>query len=362
MHTMVALDFLLLVTILQGSAEDMALERWGRGGLSRAATVSAPRHRRSHRAPRSSPRASTSASARSDRWEAAPVLQSVLSEKRSLALASFSLLASAAIAVSLPAISGQLSQAVATGSSPLGTRTAFALLTFGYVAEVLLTKVWVSSASALVETYMSSLRMSLFNALLVRDFGFFDKESSANELEALISSDCETVRSRLLQNLARDRGPRALLECSFACIILVVIAKSFGVAVFCSVALLAYVATQFQRFVMQLQSNDRNAVKELSQLSFSTFAAMRTVRSCHGEPQASSAFREKLNDAFQTGRRLGSANGSKESLNRSCIYIALLLVFGCGFRLVRGGVLPPSAYFASIGFVFVLLFSCQVRI
>ena len=62
---------------------------------------------------------------------------------------------------------------------------------------------------------LSAMRRELFRVLLLQRVDFFDRHSEA-ELNALLSTELETVRSFVLSNVSRDRGLRAILEATGA--------------------------------------------------------------------------------------------------------------------------------------------------
>ena len=62
---------------------------------------------------------------------------------------------------------------------------------------------------------LASLRTELFRVLLLQRVDFYDATSTA-ELTGLLSTELDTVRSFLLNNVSRDRGLRAILEASGA--------------------------------------------------------------------------------------------------------------------------------------------------
>ena len=63
----------------------------------------------------------------------------------------------------------------------------------------------------LLAQVLSALRSELFRILLLQRVDFFDRHSEA-ELNSLLSTELETVRSFVLSNVSRDRGLRAILE------------------------------------------------------------------------------------------------------------------------------------------------------
>ena len=62
---------------------------------------------------------------------------------------------------------------------------------------------------------LSALRAELFRILLLQRVDFFDRHTEA-ELNSLLSTELETVRSFVLSNVSRDRGLRAILEATGA--------------------------------------------------------------------------------------------------------------------------------------------------
>lgn len=80
-----------------------------------------------------------------------------------------------------------------------------------YVAEPILTQVYIRSFTDLGERVLETTRVDIFRALLARSVPFFDRHSAA-ELTSLVASQLNQLRDVGLASLSRDRGPRALLE------------------------------------------------------------------------------------------------------------------------------------------------------
>ena len=80
-----------------------------------------------------------------------------------------------------------------------------------YVAEPLLSRLYIQQACAAGEKVQAAMRLEAFRTLLMQRIEFFDRHR-ASELTALLARDLAAVRGFVFGNVSRDRGLRAVME------------------------------------------------------------------------------------------------------------------------------------------------------
>ncbi|EFN54275.1 hypothetical protein CHLNCDRAFT_31851 [Chlorella variabilis] len=282
----------------------------------------------------------------------------LMQQKRHLALALVSLLICVSMNLLSPVLQGMLFDVLVRGQHFSEYSKLFLGLLFIYVAEPLLSQVYILNACAAGEKLQASLRLEAFRCLLAQRVEFFDRHSSSR-LTQLLSRDLDSIRAFVFTNSARDRGPRALLEALGS--VAVLFALSWRLGPILAAVIVASVCTAFlyRRQTRALEATSAAAQQRLAEVASSSFANMRTVRIFAGEALEQQRFGQQVARSYASGLGFARAKAMLEGINRSATHLSLLALYALGGHLVNNKLLPVGVLVTSIGFTFSLVFATQ---
>jgi ATP-binding cassette subfamily B (MDR/TAP) protein 10 len=286
------------------------------------------------------------------------IVSLILQQRKSLAIASVSLLLCVAANLASPVLSGLLFETLVNKAPFSSYRALLAGMMAIYVLEPILSRVYIIHACTIGETLQATLRREAFRVLLMQRIIFFDKHRPS-ELTNILSKDLESLRTFFFNNCSRDRGLRALLEAVGSVCVLFALSWRLGpilAGVIVATAGIAWLYRQQSKAVERLSAESQSrmavAVDE-------TVSQIRTVRVFAGESWERERFAMYVNDSFISGMGFARAKALLESLNRGAIHFSLLALYGLGGYLVNTGLMPVGTLLSAIGFTFSLVFATQ---
>lgn len=132
------------------------------------------------------------------------IVKLLFGHKMRLALSVFALFASTGCTLTMPILSGRLFEILVGTSSEQLWRL---LCTMGslYMLEPICTIIFITNMSAIWERVMATLRLQIFNRILIQKVEFFDRHK-VGELTGLLTSDLGSLKDIVNENISRDRG------------------------------------------------------------------------------------------------------------------------------------------------------------
>lgn len=279
-------------------------------------------------------------------------------QRRHLGLAAVSLLCCVAMNLLSPVLQGMLFDVLVRGQPFAQYSKLFAGLVFIYVAEPLLSQVYILNACAAGEKVQASLRAEAFRALLAQRVEFFDRHSSSR-LTQLLSRDLDSIRAFVFANTARDRGLRAVLEAAGTVGVLFVLSWRLGPILAGVIVASVCTAFLYRRQTRSLEASSAAAQQRLAEVASSTFTNMRTVRVFGGEALETQRFQQQVARSYDAGLGFARAKAMLEGIQRSSTHLSLLALYALGGHLVNSRLLPVGVLVTAIGFTFSLVFATQ---
>ncbi|KAI3435659.1 hypothetical protein D9Q98_001717 [Chlorella vulgaris] len=257
-----------------------------------------------------------------------------------------------------PVLQGMLFDILVRGQPWQDYSQLFLGLLVIYVAEPLLSQVYILNACAAGEKLQASLRVETFRCLLAQRVEFFDRHSSSR-LTQLLSRDLDSIRAFVFSNTTRDRGLRALLEALGTVVVL--FALSWRLGPILAAVIVASVCTAFlyRRQTRSLEASNAAAQQRLAEVAASSFTNMRTVRIFAGEALEQQRFGQQVARSYASGVGFARAKAMLEGINRSATHLSLLALYALGGYLVNNKLLPVGVLVTAIGFTFSLVFATQ---
>ena len=257
-----------------------------------------------------------------------------------------------------PVLSGSLFE-ILVKQQPLeqyGRLLAF--LAAMYILEPLISGVYVDCMCRAADEIVMYLRCEVFRILLLQRIAFFDKHDST-DLVQVVGMHMEEVRSFVYSNVTRDRGLRALLEAVGASMVLFYISWRLGPLMAGVIVATGFTVAQYRLHTKAADAARADALRRVTRVAHQAFKNARTVRSYNGEAFERERFVGYVHEGFREDQRLGRAKALMEMLNRGCIHVSLLALYGLGGYLVHQQLLPISALLTGIGFTYSLVYATQ---
>ncbi|CAJ1952625.1 unnamed protein product [Sphenostylis stenocarpa] len=298
----------------------------------------------------------------------------LMKHKLRLALVVTTLFACSTCTLSMPIFSGRFFE-VLIGARPEPLWKLLSKIVVLYALEPLLTIIFVINMNIVWEKIMSTLRAQIFGRILIQKIEFFDKYK-VGELTGLLTSDLDSLKNIVSENVSRDRGFRALSEASnftpmseiFATnsvwvvgTIFILFSLSPQLAPILGVLMLAVSISiaVYKRSTLPVFKAHGKAQASISDCVSETFSAIRTVRSFGGEKRQMFSFANQVLSFQSSGIKLGTFKSVNESLTRVAVYISLIALYCLGGSKVKAGELSVGTMASFIGYTFTLTFAVQ---
>lgn len=257
-----------------------------------------------------------------------------------------------------PVLSGSLFEVLVKQQPLEQYGRLLAILAAMYILEPLISGVYVDCMCRAADEIVMYLRCEVFRILLLQRIAFFDKHDST-DLVQLVGMHMEEIRSFIYSNVTRDRGLRALLEAIGASVVLFYISWRLGPLMAGVIVATGFTVAQYRLHTKAADAARADALRRVTRVAHQAFKNARTVRSYNGEAFERERFVGYVHEGFREDQRLGRAKALMEMLNRGCIHVSLLALYGLGGYLVHQQLLPISALLTGIGFTYSLVYATQ---
>lgn len=257
-----------------------------------------------------------------------------------------------------PVLSGSLFEILVKQQPLAQYGRLLAVLAAMYILEPLISGVYVDCMCRAADEIVLYLRCEVFRILLLQRIAFFDKHDST-DLVQLVGVHMEEIRSFVYSNVTRDRGLRALLEAVGASVVLFYISWRLGPLMAGVIVATGFTVAQYRLHTKAADAARADALRRVTRVAHQAFKNARTVRSYNGEAFERERFVGYVHEGFREDQRLGRAKALMEMLNRGCIHVSLLALYGLGGYLVHQQLLPISALLTGIGFTYSLVYATQ---
>ncbi|ESW24340.1 hypothetical protein PHAVU_004G122300 [Phaseolus vulgaris] len=281
----------------------------------------------------------------------------LMNHKLRLALMVATLFACSTCTLSMPLFSGRFFE-VLIGVRPEPLWKLLTKIGVLYAMEPLLTIIFVINMNIVWEKIMSTLRAQIFGRILIQKIEFFDKYK-VGELTGLLTSDLDSLKNIVSENVSRDRGFRALSEVIGTIFILFSLAPQLAPILGVLMLAVSISIAIYKRSTLPVFKAHGKAQASISDCVTETFSAIRTVRSFGGEKRQMFSFANQVLSFQSSGIKLGTFKSVNESLTRVAVYISLIALYCLGGSKVKAGELSVGTMASFIGYTFTLTFAVQ---
>ncbi|KAI6696268.1 hypothetical protein NL676_016387 [Syzygium grande] len=295
------------------------------------------------------------------------LLWSLLAEhKLRLCASAVALVGCTTCTLSMPIFSGRFFE-VLIGARPEPLWKLLGKIGVLYMLEPVFTVLFFVNLNTVWEKVMSTMRAQLFRRVLIQKVEFFDRYK-VGELTGLLTSDLGSLKGVVSENIARDRGFRALSEASYSTLRKMLLGRyAFSLlsppqlAPVLGVLMLTvsvFVAV-YKRSTVPVFKAHGLAQASIADCVTETLSAIRTVRSFGGEKRQMMIFGSQVLAYQNSGMKIGSFKSVNESLTRVAVYISLLALYCLGGSKVKAGAISVGTMASFIGYTFTLTFAVQ---
>ncbi|XP_047176952.1 ABC transporter B family member 28 [Vigna umbellata] len=281
----------------------------------------------------------------------------LMNHKLRLALVFATLFACSTCTLSMPLFSGRFFE-VLIGARPEPLWKLLTKIGVLYALEPLLTIIFVINMNIVWEKIMSTLRAQIFGRILIQKIEFFDKYK-VGELTGLLTSDLDSLKNIVSENVSRDRGFRALSEVIGTIFILFSLSPQLAPILGVLMLAVSISIAVYKRSTLPVFKAHGKAQASISDCVTETFSAIRTVRSFGGEKRQMFSFANQVLSFQSSGIKLGTFKSVNESLTRVAVYISLIALYCLGGSKVKAGELSVGTMASFIGYTFTLTFAVQ---
>ncbi|XP_028768527.1 ABC transporter B family member 28 isoform X2 [Neltuma alba] len=227
-----------------------------------------------------------------------------------------------------------------------------------YAVEPILTVTFVTNMNIIWEKIMSTLRAQIFGRILMQKVEFFDRYK-VGELTGLLTSDLGSLKDIVSENVARDRGFRALSEVIGTICILFALSPQLAPVLGILVLTVSVSVAVYKRSTLPVFKAHGLVQASISDCVAETFSAIRTVRSFGGEKRQMFTFANQVLSYQSSGIKLATFKSLNESMTRVAVYVSLLALYILGGNKVKAGELSVGTVASFIGYTFTLTFAVQ---
>ncbi|KAI9080819.1 hypothetical protein K1719_037221 [Acacia pycnantha] len=259
--------------------------------------------------------------------------------------------------LSMPLFSGQFFE-VLIGARPEPLWRLLSKVGMLYALEPILTITFVTNMNIMWEKIMSTLRAQIFGRILMQKVEFFDRYK-VGELTGLLTSDLGSLKDIVSENVARDRGFRALSEVIGTICVLFVLSPQLAPILGILMLTVSVSVAVYKRSTLPVFKAYGLVQASISDCVAETFSAIRTVRSFGGEKRQMFTFANQVLSYQSSGIKLATFKSLNESMTRVAVYVSLLSLYILGGNKVKAGELSVGTVASFIGYTFTLTFAVQ---
>ncbi|MBZ4332032.1 ABC transporter transmembrane domain-containing protein [Corallococcus sp. AS-1-12] len=190
------------------------------------------------------------------------------------------------------------------------------------------------------ERVVMRLRQDFFRRLMDQEVAFFDTHRTG-ELTSRLASDTTVLQNTVSVNISQ--GLRNAVQALGGIVLLFYTSPSLTFLMLAIVPLVAVGGMVYGRRVRGLSRNVQDALAKASEVAEESLSGMRTVRSFAAEPSEVARYGNTVRHAYEVARDRARQSAAFMGGASSAGYIAAVVVFWYGGRLVVDGELSVGA-------------------
>ncbi|RKH46721.1 ATP-binding cassette domain-containing protein [Corallococcus sp. AB049A] len=190
------------------------------------------------------------------------------------------------------------------------------------------------------ERVVMRLRQDFFRRLMDQEVAFFDTHRTG-ELTSRLASDTTVLQNTVSANISQ--GLRNAVQALGGIVLLFYTSPSLTFLMLAIVPVVAVGGMVYGRRVRGLSRNVQDALAKASEVAEESLSGMRTVRSFAAEPSEVSRYGNAVRNAYEVARNRARQSAAFMGGASSAGYIAAVVVFWYGGRLVVDGELSVGA-------------------
>ncbi|EDV22201.1 uncharacterized protein TRIADDRAFT_29232 [Trichoplax adhaerens] len=184
------------------------------------------------------------------------------------------------------------------------------------------------------ERLVARIRKMLFNAIIVQEIGFFDKNRTG-ELTNRLSSDTAVIQNAVTVNISMLL--RYILQIIGSLIVMFILSPSVTGVLLAVVPIIAIMAVLYGRKLRDLRKKFQDELANASNVAEETIGNIRTVRSFNGEKKTMNHYGEMIENSYNIGRKLALYTGLFNGYMGIFAQGAIVLVLWFGAKQVLEG-------------------------
>ncbi|RKG63191.1 ATP-binding cassette domain-containing protein [Corallococcus sp. CA054B] len=190
------------------------------------------------------------------------------------------------------------------------------------------------------ERVVMRLRQDFFRRLMDQEVAFFDTRRTG-ELTSRLASDTTVLQNTVSANISQ--GLRNAVQALGGIVLLFYTSPSLTFLMLAIVPVVAVGGMVYGRRVRGLSRNVQDALAKASEVAEESLSGMRTVRSFAAEPSEVARYGNAVKNAYEVARNRARQSAAFMGGASSAGYIAAVVVFWYGGRLVVDGELSVGA-------------------
>ncbi|QAT82630.1 efflux ABC transporter permease/ATP-binding protein [Corallococcus coralloides] len=190
------------------------------------------------------------------------------------------------------------------------------------------------------ERVVMRLRQDFFRRLMDQEVAFFDTRRTG-ELTSRLASDTTVLQNTVSANISQ--GLRNAVQALGGIVLLFYTSPSLTFLMLAIVPVVAVGGMVYGRRVRGLSRNVQDALAKASEVAEESLSGMRTVRSFAAEPSEVARYGNAVRNAYEVARNRARQSAAFMGGASSAGYIAAVVVFWYGGRLVVDGELSVGA-------------------
>jgi ABC transporter fused permease/ATP-binding protein len=190
------------------------------------------------------------------------------------------------------------------------------------------------------ERIVAGLRERLYRSIMDQEVAFFDARRTG-ELTSRLSADTAVLQNAVSANVSM--GLRNGAQVLGGIILLIYTSPRLSGLMLAIVPAVAFGAVIYGRRVRRLARDVQDALAEAGEVAEESIAGLRTVRAFVAEEKEALRYRSSLTKALGLARKRIMAGGTFMAVASFAAYVAAVLVFWYGARLVARGDMTPGA-------------------
>jgi len=225
-----------------------------------------------------------------------------------------------------------------------------------WLTEVSIIYLFIRTMTAVVDARISALRSQVFSVCINNNLAFFDRYNT--DINRVLTSDFQDLRSNLWNNLSSDRGISSFLKITIGVLVCFLINPVIALCIFCFLLpLVSYMSARFTTHKIDLDEKYSKSEGVARFRISQAFDSLQTVKAYTGEAFETEALSKAFRNTLGASDNLSRARAKSESFIRFTIYISVIAIYILGGQFVVMGTLTMSKFLQLSSFMWILLFS-----